>query len=211
MAFVGGLQGNDPNYFRTIATPKHFAVHSGPESTRHSANVDPSRHDLWDTYLPAFRATITEAKADSTMCAYNALDGSPACASQELLGDILRRDWKFNGFVTSDCGAIDDFYEKTAHKTSADKESAAAAGIKAGTDTNCGDTYLALGDAVKKGLVTEAEIDVLSEASVYGALPDGSVRRPGKDAVCGRAVLRGGQRRSPGARAEGSAGNRWSC
>ena len=160
VAFVEGLQGSDPNYFRVVATPKHFAVHSGPESTRHKANVDPSRYDLWDTYLPAFRATITEAKADSTMCAYNALDGTPACASKELLGDILRNDWKFKGFVTSDCGAIDDFYEKTAHQTSPDKESAAAAGIKAGTDTNCGETYLALGDAVKKGLVTEAEVDV---------------------------------------------------
>ncbi len=160
VAFVEGLQGTDPNYFRTVATPKHFAVHSGPESTRHSANVDPSRHDLWDTYLPAFRATITEAKADSVMCAYNAIDGAPACASKELLGDILRNDWKFNGFVTSDCGAIDDFFEKTAHKTSPDKETAAAAGIKAGTDTNCGNTYNALGDAVKKGLVSEAEIDV---------------------------------------------------
>lgn len=160
VSFVNGLQGTDPNYFKVIATPKHFAVHSGPESTRHSANIDPTPHDLWDTYLPAFRATITEAHADSIMCAYNAVDGSPACASKLLLADILRKDWNFKGFVTSDCGAIDDFFEARAHHTSADKESASAAGIKAGTDTNCGSTYLALGSAVKKGLVSEAEIDV---------------------------------------------------
>ena len=128
VAFVDGLQGTNPNYFRVIATPKHFAVHSGPESTRHSANVDPTRHDLWDTYLPAFRATITEAHADSIMC-------------------------------TSDCGAVDDFFEKNAHHTSANKEAAAADAIKAGTDTNCGSTYKALGAAVQQGLVSEAEID----------------------------------------------------
>ena len=159
VSFVNGLQGTDPKYFRVIATPKHFAVHSGPESTRHSANIDPSRHDLWDTYLPAFRATITEAHADSIMCAYNALDGSPACASKELLVDILRQDWKFKGFVTSDCGAVDDFFEPKAHHTSADKATAAADAVKVGTDTNCGSTYKALGEAVKRGLVSEAEVD----------------------------------------------------
>jgi beta-glucosidase len=160
VAFVKGLQGDDPNYFRTIATPKHYAVHSGPESTRHSANVDPTPHDLWDTYLPAFRATITEGKAYSIMCAYNAIDGSPACASKMLLDTILRGDWKFQGFVTSDCGAVDDFFEAKAHHTSPDKDSAAVAGIERGTDTNCGSTYLALTDAVKKGLITEAQLDV---------------------------------------------------
>ena len=160
MSFVEGLQGNDPKYFRVIATPKHYAVHSGPESDRHRFNVDPTPHDLWDTYLPAFRATIVQAKADSIMCAYNAIDNSPACASKELLQDILRGDWGFKGFVTSDCGAVDDFYEPNAHHTSPDKESAAAAGIKAGTDTNCGTTYLALTRAVQKGLIKESEIDV---------------------------------------------------
>lgn len=159
VAFVEGLQGTNPHYVRAIATPKHFAVHSGPESTRHSANIDPSRHDLLDTYLPAFRATVTEAHADSIMCSYNAVDGVPACASKELLHDILRRDWGFEGYVTSDCGAVDDFFEPNGHHTSPDKEAAAAAGIHAGTDTNCGTTYLALGAAVKRGLVSEAEID----------------------------------------------------
>jgi beta-glucosidase len=160
VAFVKGLQGDDPNYFRTIATPKHYAVHSGPESTRHSANVDPTAHDLWDTYLPAFRATITEAKAYSIMCAYNAIDDYPACANKMLLETILRGDWGFQGFVTSDCGAVDDFYEAKAHHTSPDKDSAAVAGIEAGTDTNCGRTYLALTDAVKKGLIKESQLDV---------------------------------------------------
>ena len=160
VAFVKGLQGDDPNYFRTIATPKHYAVHSGPESTRHSANIDPTAHDLWDTYLPAFRATIVDAKAYSIMCAYNAVDNYPACANKMLLQTILRGDWKFQGFVTSDCGAVDDFFEANAHHTSPDKDAAAVAGIEAGTDTNCGKTYLALTDAVKKGLITEAQIDV---------------------------------------------------
>ncbi len=160
VSFVNGLQGTDPKYFKVIATPKHFAVHSGPESTRHRADINPTRHDLWDTYLPAFRATITEAHADSIMCAYNAIDGEPACASKELLVDTLRKDWKFNGFVTSDCGAIDDFFETKAHHTSADKEAAAADAIKAGTDTNCGSTYKALGAAVRRGLIKEADVDL---------------------------------------------------
>ena len=160
VSFVEGLQGTDSTYFRTIATPKHYAVHSGPESTRHSANIDPTPHDLWDTYLPAFRATITEGKAYSIMCAYNAIDNYPACANKMLLQTILRGDWAFQGFVTSDCGAVDDFFEPKAHHTSPDKDTAAVAGIEAGTDTNCGRTYLALTDAVKKGLIKEAQLDV---------------------------------------------------
>jgi len=160
VAFVKGIQGDDPRYFRAIATPKHFAVHSGPESTRHEANIDPSEHDLWDTYLPAFRATITEGKADSLMCAYNAVDKVPACASKMLLQDILRKDWRFQGFVTSDCGAIDDFSEKEGHHYSSSHETGSVAGIEAGTDTNCGTSYLALTDSVHHHLITEAQIDV---------------------------------------------------
>jgi len=159
-AFVKGIQGDDPHYFRAIATPKHYAVHSGPESTRHKANVDPTPHDLWDTYLPAFRATITEGRADSLMCAYNAIDQVPACASKMLLGDILRGDWKFNGFITSDCGAIGDFSSENGHHYSADFAAASAAGILAGTDTDCGTEYLKLTDAVHKGLLTEAQLDI---------------------------------------------------
>jgi beta-glucosidase len=160
VAFVKGLQGDDPKYFKTIATPKHFAVHSGPETTRHKVNIDPSDHDLWDTYLPAFRATITEGKADSIMCAYNAVDGQPACASDLLLKDILRKGWGFQGFVTSDCDAIDDFSQKDGHRFSTDHATGSAAGILAGTDTDCGTAYKALTDSVKKGLLTEAGLDV---------------------------------------------------
>ena len=160
VAFVKGLQGDDPAYFRVIATPKHYAVHSGPESERHRFDVDPSVHDLWDTYLPAFRATIVEGQADSIMCAYNAIDKSPACANKQLLQAILRGDWKFGGFVTSDCGAVDDFFEKNGHGFFPDAETAAAAGIRAGTDTNCGTTYRALTGAVQKGLIGQSEIDV---------------------------------------------------
>jgi len=157
--FIEGLQGDDPKYFKVIGTPKHFAVHSGPESTRHQANIDPSAHDLWDTYLPQFRAAIVEAKADSIMCAYNALYSQPACGSKLLLADILRSDWKFKGFVTSDCGAIDDFFRPNSHKTEPDAEHADRDALLAGTDTNCGATYERLGSAVKLGLLKESDID----------------------------------------------------
>ncbi len=159
VAFVKGLQGDDATYLKTVATPKHFAVHSGPESERHRFNVDPSAHDFEDTYLPAFRATVTEGHADSVMCAYNAVDGVPACASKMLLEQTLRKDWGFNGYVTSDCGAIDDFFHQDGHKYSPDGEHASAAGVLAGTDTNCGDTYTALVKAVKDGLISEGAID----------------------------------------------------
>ncbi|HVG26453.1 MAG TPA: glycoside hydrolase family 3 N-terminal domain-containing protein, partial [Acidobacteriaceae bacterium] len=158
--FIEGLQGTNPNYFKVVATPKHFAVHSGPENVRHKFDVDPSKHDLWDTYLPQFRAAIVEGKADSIMCAYNRVYGKPACGSDLLLKEVLRGDWKFQGFVTSDCGAIDDFFKANTHQTEPDAEHAAAAGLLAGTDTNCGSTYGKLGDAVKAGLIKESDIDV---------------------------------------------------
>ncbi len=160
VAFVKGLQGDDPKYYKTIATSKHYAVHSGPESSRHKFNVDPSPHDLEDTYFPAFRATVTEGKADSVMCAYNAVEGEPACASKMLLEQTLRKDWGFKGYVTSDCGAVDDFFMPNTHMTSPDAEHASATAVLAGTDTNCGDTYNALVKAVHDGLITEAAIDV---------------------------------------------------
>ena len=159
VAFVNGLQGDDPKYFRTIATPKHFAVHSGPESQRHEFNVDVTPHDLEDTYTPAFRATITESHADSAMCAYNAIDGVPACANTMLLGQHLRKAWNFQGFVTSDCGAIGDFYSAHGHHFSPDAAHASAIAVKAGTDTSCGDEYKSLVQAVHDGLITESDID----------------------------------------------------
>jgi beta-glucosidase len=158
--FVEGIQGENPKYFMAIATPKHFAVHSGPEPDRHKFNVDPSRRDLTETYLPAFRRTVTEGKAYSLMCAYNAVDGKPACANAELLNDTLRHAWGFSGFVTSDCGAIDDITNGH-HYTKTNPEGAALS-IKAGTDTGCNfrDEYLDLPKAVAAGYITEAEIDV---------------------------------------------------
>jgi beta-glucosidase len=158
VAFVEGLQGDDPTYFKTVATPKHFAVHSGPESTRHFANVDASPHDLEDTYLPAFRATVTEARAGSVMCAYNSIDGEPACANTMLLLDTLRKSWGFNGYVTSDCAAISDI--SGGHKFSPNLEQAAVAGVRAGTDTSCGQEYAILVKAVHDGLISEKELDV---------------------------------------------------
>ena len=159
VAFVEGLQGSDAKQPLAIATPKHFAVHSGPESDRHRFDVRPTPYDLEDTYLPAFRATVTEAHADSLMCAYNAIDGAPACANTMLLEDTLRKAWGFDGFVTSDCGAIDDFFESYGHGYSKTGEEASAKAVLAGTDTNCGDTYKTLVKAVHDKLLLASAID----------------------------------------------------
>jgi beta-glucosidase len=164
VAFITGLQGTDPIYFKTIATPKHFAVHSGPESTRHSVNVDASRHDMEETYLPAFRAAIIEGKAESVMCAYNRLNGDPACANPALLVEHLRKDWGFQGYVVSDCGAVADVYK--GHKFTPTAEAAAAAVFKTGMDLICGDSRNNMNadpqgilGAVHQGLLSEADLD----------------------------------------------------
>jgi beta-glucosidase len=157
VAFVKGLQGDDPKYLETVATPKHYAVHSGPEPLRHGFNVDVSPHDLEDTYLPAFRATIVEGHADSLMCAYSAVDGAPACANEFLLARTLRQAWHFRGYVTSDCGAVKDI--ATGHHYAPDIEHASAVAVLAGTDTTCGDEYVTLVQAVHDGLIKEQEID----------------------------------------------------
>jgi beta-glucosidase len=165
VAFVKGLQGDDPKYFKTIATPKHFAVHSGPEATRHEVDVKASRHDMEDTYLPAFRATVIEGKADSVMCAYNSLNGQPACANTDLLQDHLRGDWKFQSYVVSDCAAAEDIY-KNHHYTNSMEEGVTAA-FKAGMDLICGEPpqarvkleRTAILNAVKQGLLPESVID----------------------------------------------------
>jgi beta-glucosidase len=161
VAFVSGMQGSDPKHFRVVSTPKHYAVHSGPEALRHGFNVDVSPHDIEDTYLPAFRATVTEAHAQSVMCAYNAIDGAPACASTMLLRDYLRDAWKFDGYVVSDCAAVADVFE--GHHYSADMPHAAAAAVKAGTDLECGykegQAFPSLIDAVHQGLIKEADLD----------------------------------------------------
>jgi beta-glucosidase len=158
-AFVTGVQGDHPLYYKAIATPKHLAVHSGPEPLRHGFNVDPSARDLAETYLPAFRRTLVDAKAASLMCAYNAVYGKPACASPELLQQLVRKDWGFEGFVVSDCGAIDDI--ATGHRKTATNVEAVAAAIEAGTDLACTfkDEYLDIPKAVAAGLLSEAEVD----------------------------------------------------
>jgi beta-glucosidase len=161
VAFVSGMQGDDPKYLRVVSTPKHYAVHSGPEPLRHGFNVDVSPHDLEDTYLPAFRAAVTGAHAQSVMSAYNAIDGAPACASTMLLQDHLRDAWHFDGYVVSDCAAVADVY--TGHHYAPDMAHAAAAAVKAGTDLECGygkgQAYPALVQAVQQKLITEAELD----------------------------------------------------
>ncbi len=155
--FVRGMQGDNPKYLEVIATPKHYAVHSGPEPLRHGFNVDVSPHDLEDTYLPAFRMTILGAHADSLMCAYNAIDGEPACANTYLLEKTLRQAWHFQGYVTSDCGAVSDI--ATGHHFAPDIEHASALAVIAGTDTTCGNEYVTLVKAVHDGLIKQSQID----------------------------------------------------
>ena len=157
MALVKGFQGDDPRYLKITACAKHFAVHSGPESSRHSFDVKVSSYDLSDTYLPAFRTLVVEAKVASVMCAYNAYGGQPCCGNDLLMTDILYNKWKFRGYVTSDCGAIDDFYR--GHKTSPDAASAAADAVIHGTDIECGSSYNSLVAAVHSGLLPESKID----------------------------------------------------
>jgi beta-glucosidase len=156
--FVRGLQGEDPKYFKVIATPKHYAVHSGPEPERHSFDAKAYERDLRETYLPAFHATVVESKAYSVMCAYNRTNGEPCCANNRLMVDILRKEWGFDGYVVSDCGAISDIWK--GHGYAKTEAEASAIAVKAGTDLACGREYSALIQAVKEGMITEAEIDV---------------------------------------------------
>jgi beta-glucosidase len=157
VAFVKGLQGDDPRYLKVVATPKHFAAHSGPENDRHHFDAKVNEKDLRETYLPAFKACVREGKAASVMSAYNRLNGEPCSASNTLLQDILRNEWGFEGYVVSDCGAIGDIYRH--HHVVQTAEEAAAMGVKAGCDLNCGDVYRALLEAVKQGLISEEAID----------------------------------------------------
>lgn len=156
-SFVEGLQGNDPHYLKASACAKHYAVHSGPEWNRHTYNAEVSDFDLWDTYLPAFRKLIVEARATGVMCAYNAFFGQACCGSDLLMMDVLKNQWHFDGYVTSDCGAIDDFYRT--HKTHPDAATASAEAVLHGTDCECGNSYQALADALGNGLISEEDID----------------------------------------------------
>jgi beta-glucosidase len=163
VAFVKGVQGGDMDHLRAVATSKHFAVHSGPESLRHGFNVDPSPRDLEETYLPAFRATVTEGPVQSVMCAYNSINDFPACTNKMLLKEHLRDAWGFKGFVVSDCGAIVDVNQ--GHKKTADITHSAAMALEAGTDLSCSiwaPGFNTLADAVHKGLVSE---DLVTQAA----------------------------------------------
>ena len=157
VAFVRGLQGEHPRYLKVVATPKHFAVYSGPEGKRHSFNAVVSRKDLYETYLPAFKACVQEAKAGSVMSAYNAVNGEPCSASVELLQKTLREEWGFDGYVVSDCGAIHDIH--THHKKAKNYRTAAAMAVNAGCDLNCGGTFKFLKSAVSKRLITKETLD----------------------------------------------------
>ncbi len=159
--FIRGLQGDDPKYLKTVATVKHFAVHSGPEPERHQFDAVVSERDLRESYLPHFATGIREGGAYSLMCAYNRVDGKAACGSDMLLKEILRGEWGFPGYVVSDCGAIDDMYLR--HKVVHTAPEAAALGVKTGTDLDCGRVYPNLIEAVKQGLITEHEIDTSVE------------------------------------------------
>ena len=158
VAFVRGLQGDDPTYLKLVATPKHYAVHSGKESERHHFDARVGQRDIRETYLPAFRACVEEAGAFSVMGAYNRVNGEPCCASPTLLQEILRGEWCFEGYVVSDCGAIRDIHQH--HQVTASAAESAALAVKNGCDLNCGEVYHALLEAVRAGLIDEADIDV---------------------------------------------------
>ncbi|MCK5666527.1 MAG: glycoside hydrolase family 3 C-terminal domain-containing protein, partial [Thiotrichaceae bacterium] len=178
VAFVKGLQGDDFDYFKVIATPKHFAVHSGPEYNRHRFDAYTDKRDLWETYLPAFEAAITEGKAYSVMSAYNRYLGASASASQLLLTDILRDKWGFQGYVVSDCGAIYDIYKF--HEIVKTPEEASALAVKSGCDLNCGSTYKHLVSAVEKELISEKGIDVSLRRLILARIKLGLFNPPDK-------------------------------
>ena len=156
-AFVKGMQGDDPVYLKVAACGKHYAVHSGPEATRHSVNVEPTKHDLWETYLPAFEMLVKEGKVEIIMGAYNRVYGESASGSKFLLTDVLRNKWGFKGHIVSDCDAVNDIYK--GHQIVKTPAEACAVAIKAGLNVECGSTFKAMKDALDQQLITEADID----------------------------------------------------
>lgn len=157
VAFVEGIQGDDPKYLKAAACAKHFAVHSGPEKLRHEFNAEVSPKDLWETYLPAFEACVTEGKVEAVMGAYNRTNGEPCCASKLLMDDILRGKWGFQGHYVSDCWALNDFHEH--HKVTKTAEESAALALERGCDVNCGAVYMRVLAGVEQGLISETLID----------------------------------------------------
>ncbi len=184
IAFIGGVQGSDLDHLRAVATSKHFAVHSGPEQLRHGFNVDPSPRDLEETYLPAFRATVTEGHVQSVMCAYNSIDEWPACTNKMLLKEHLRDAWGFKGFVVSDCGAIVDVNQ--GHKKTPDITHSAALSLQAGTDLSCSiwtPGFNTLADAVHQGLVSEDLVTQAAERLYTARFQLGMFDPPGSSAL----------------------------
>ena len=156
---VLGMQGNDDKYFKTHACAKHYAVHSGPEPLRHSMNVEPTNRDLWETYLPAFKALVKKGNVREVMCAYQRFEGKPCCTSDRLLIDILRNKWGYDALVVTDCDAINNFYNKGQHETHKDPLSASVDAVLNGTDLECGKVFMTLTEGLKKGLIKEADLD----------------------------------------------------
>jgi beta-glucosidase len=157
VAFVRGLQGDDPAYLKAAACAKHYAVHSGPEALRHAFDARASRRDMHDTYLPAFRKLVVDGHVEAVMGAYSRTNGEPCCAHPYLMGQVLRQEWGFGGHFVSDCGAVGDIF--SGHKAAPDRASAAALALKQGCDLECGDTYRHLDEALERGLVSEADVD----------------------------------------------------
>jgi len=157
IAYVQGMQGDDPHFLKTAACAKHYVVHSGPEASRHAFDAEPPMKDFMETYTPAFEALVKEGKVQSVMCAYNRTFGKPCCGSSFLLSELLRNRWGFQGYITTDCDAITNFYKH--HGAAADEVEACALAIKSGVDLDCGNEFQSLPKAVEKGLVTEKEID----------------------------------------------------
>ena len=156
---VLGMQGNDSRYYKTHACAKHYAVHSGPEPLRHSMNVEPSNRDLWETYLPAFKALVKKANVREVMCAYQRFEGKPCCTSDRLLIDILRNKWGYDGLVVTDCDAINNFFNRGQHETHKDGLSASVDAVLNGTDLECGKVFMSLTQGLEKGLIKESDLD----------------------------------------------------
>ena len=156
---VLGMQGNNDRYFKTHACAKHYAVHSGPEPLRHSMNVEPTNRDLWETYLPAFKALVKKGNVREVMCAYQRFEGKPCCTSDRLLIDILRNKWGYDAIVLTDCDAINNFYNKGQHETHDGPLSASVDAVLNGTDLECGKVFMSLAEGLKKGLIKESDLD----------------------------------------------------
>ncbi len=156
---VLGMQGDDANYLKTHACAKHYAVHSGPEPLRHSMNVEPTNRDLWETYLPAFKALVKKGNVREVMCAYQRFEGKPCCTSDRLLIDILRNKWGYDGIVLTDCDAINNFFNRGQHETHKDGLSASVDAVLNGTDLECGKVFMSLTEGLEKGLIQESDLD----------------------------------------------------